>query len=61
MMQVIMRLSREKRVEDDTDFVNATTRVRGVIEGPSYPLPSLVVSKMGVLPYPVLPLANVIP
>ena len=38
MMQIIIRPSHEKGVVDDTDSVNATTRDRGVIEGPSFPL-----------------------
>ena len=50
-MQVIMRLSLEKGVVDDIGFVNATTRAKGVIEGPSFPPTSPVVSGMGVLPY----------
>ena len=37
MAQVIIRLSREKEVVDDADFVNTVSRVQGVTKGPTYP------------------------
>ena len=55
-----MRLSREKGVTDDTGFVNATIRVRGVTEGPLYPSVGPVVSETRIPPYLIPPLANAI-
>ena len=61
MMQVIMRLSREKRVVDDAGFVNTTTRVQGGTKGPVYSPASLTMPEKGIPHYPIPPMANAIP
>ena len=61
VIQVIMRLSREKGVVNDAGFVNIVTRVQGVIEGLAYPPIRFAMPEVGILRYPVPPLANAIP
>ena len=60
VMQVIMRLSQEKGVVDDADFVNTITRVQRVIEGPTYPSASPIMPEVRILHCLVSPLESAI-
>ena len=59
MMQVIMRLSRDKEVTDDADSVNIATRVQRVIEGLVYYPTSITMPQVGTHHDPIPPMANV--
>ena len=61
MMQVIIRMSREKGVVDDADLVNITVRAQGVTEGPMCHSASLAILEVGTLHYPIPPMVNTIP
>ena len=52
MMQVIIRLSRDKGVADDISFVNTSTRVQEVTKG-------LMYHPVGTPHDPIPPMANV--
>ena len=61
MMQVIMRLSRKKRVVDDASSMNTATRVQRITKGPNYRPANFVMSKVGTPHCPVPPMENAIP
>ena len=61
MMQVIMKLSREKKVVDDVDPMNTVFRTLGVTEGLVYHLTSYARLEVGTLHYSIPPMVNVVP
>ena len=61
MMQVIIRLSREKRIVDDAGSVNTVVRTQGVIKGPMYHLASVAMLGLGIPHYLIPSMANAIP
>ena len=60
MMQVIMRLSREKGVVDDAGSVNIAVRTQGVIEGPMYHPVSFSMREVGTSHCEIPPMVNVV-
>ena len=59
MMQIIMRLSREKGVAGDISSVNAITRVKGVTKGSLHFIASPVVFETRI-PHPIPLMENAI-
>ena len=47
MIQVIIRMAREKGTVDDTGFVNTVSQTQGVIEGPAYHPASFAMPEIG--------------
>ena len=60
VMQVIIRLFREKGVVDDAGFTSTITRVQEVIEGLAYPPTNPAMPEMGIPHCLIPPLANAI-
>ena len=59
MMQVIMRMAREKRTVDDTSSMNTIARTQGVSEGLMNPSANFVILDVGTSHYPIPLLTNV--
>ena len=61
MIQIIMRIAREKRTINDASFVNIVARTQEVTEGLVNPLANSVIPKVRAYHHSISPLTNVNP
>ena len=58
MMEVIIRMAREKGTVDDDGSANTTSTVKGITESLAYPPFSLAMPEVGISHYPIPLMAN---